>query len=242
MEALFALDPWMALATLTMLEIVLGIDNLVFISVISDRLPADQAPRARRLGLMGALFTRVLLLLVLSWAAHLTRPLFAVGAHVVSARDLVLGLGGLFLLGKATREIHGEVEGRAESAAPPVARRFAFVILQIMTLDVVFSLDSVITAIGMTDRIPVMIAAIAIAIGVMMWAAETVSAFIRRHPTTRMLALAFLLLIGVALVADALHFHIPRGYLYFAIAFSLFVEGLNILTRRKKRRAAPRKP
>ncbi len=242
MESLFSLDLWMALATLTMLEIVLGIDNLVFISVISDRLPAEQAPRARRLGLMGALVTRVLLLLLLSWAAHLTQPLLTVGAHVVSARDLVLGLGGLFLLAKTTREIHGEVEGRAESAAPPVARRFAFVILQIMTLDVVFSLDSVITAVGMTDRIPVMIAAIAIAIGVMMWAAETVSAFLRRHPTTRMLALAFLLLIGVALVADALHFHIPRGYLYFAIAFSLVVEGLNILARRKRQPPVSRKP
>ena len=242
MESLFSLDLWMALATLTMLEIVLGIDNLVFISVISDRLPAEQAPRARRLGLMGALVTRVLLLLLLSWAAHLTQPLLTVGAHVVSARDLVLGLGGLFLLAKATREIHGEVEGRTESAAPPVARRFAVVILQIMTLDVVFSLDSVITAIGMTDRIPVMIAAIAIAIGVMMWAAETVSAFLRRHPTTRMLALAFLLLIGVALVADALHFHIPRGYLYFAIAFSLVVEGLNILARRKRQPHVSKKP
>ncbi len=236
MEALFSLDLWMALATLTLLEIVLGIDNLVFISVISDRLPADQAPRARRLGLMGALLTRVLLLLLLSWAAHLTRPLFALGAHVVSARDLVLGLGGLFLLAKATREIHGEVEGHAQTAPPRVAHRFALVIVQIMTLDVVFSLDSVITAVGMTDRIAVMIAAIAIAICVMMWAAEAVSGFIRRHPTTKMLALAFLLLIGVTLIADALHFHIPRGYLYFAIAFSLFVEGLNILARRKKQR------
>ncbi len=234
MDALFSFDLWMALATLTMLEIVLGIDNLVFISVISERLPADRAPRARRLGLMGALVTRVLLLLALSWAARLTHPLFVMGEHVVSARDLVLGLGGLFLLFKATREIHGEVEGRDATGPRRIARGFALVILQIMTLDVVFSLDSVVTAVGMTDRIPVMIAAIAIAIGVMMWAAEAVSAFIRRHPTTRMLALAFLLLIGVALVADALHFHIPRGYLYFAIAFSLFVEGLNILARRRR--------
>ncbi len=234
MDGLLSLDLWMALLTLTVLEIVLGIDNLVFISVISDRLPAARAPRARRLGLMGALITRVLLLLALSWAAHLTRPLIAVGGHVVTARDLVLGLGGLFLLVKATREIHGEVEGREERAPRRVAESFALVIAQIMALDVVFSLDSVITAVGMTDRIGVMIAAIAIAIAIMMWAAEPVSAFIRTHPTTRMLALAFLLLIGMALVADALHFHIPRGYLYFAIAFSLFVETLNILAQRRR--------
>ena len=225
---------WLSFLTLSLLEIVLGIDNLVFLSVITDRLPKAQARRARRIGLGGALLMRLVLLALLSWIIQLKSPILSIGDFVFSWRDLILGAGGLFLLYKGTREIHEEVEGdRGDAAAHRIGVGLA--IFQIMVLDLVFSLDSVITAVGMTRELPVMFAAVICAMAVMLWAAEPTAAFIRRHPTTKMLALSFLLLVGVALVADALHFHIPRGYLYFAILFSILVETLNQLARRRRR-------
>jgi len=231
-------DPniWVALATLALLEIVLGIDNLVFLSVVTERLPEHQAKRARRIGLAGALLMRIALLFAISWIIGLTRPIFTVMEFTVSWRDVILGAGGLFLLVKGTLEIHSEVEGD-DHGGPRVALGMTAAIVQIMILDMVFSLDSVITAVGMTEHLPVMVAAVVLAILVMFFAAEPVADFIQRHPTMKMLALSFLLLVGVALCADALHFHIPRGYLYFAIAFSLMVEILNHLARRRRRRA-----
>jgi len=231
-------DPniWVAFATLALLEIVLGIDNLVFLSVVTERLPEHQAKRARRIGLAGALLMRIALLFAISWIIGLTRPIFTVMEFTVSWRDVILGAGGLFLLVKGTLEIHSEVEGD-DHDGPRVALGMTAAIVQIMILDMVFSLDSVITAVGMTEHLPVMVAAVVLAILVMFFAAEPVADFIQRHPTMKMLALSFLLLVGVALCADALHFHIPRGYLYFAIAFSLMVEILNHLARRRRRRA-----
>lgn len=227
---------WVAFATLALLEIVLGIDNLVFLSVVTERLPEHQAKRARRIGLAGALLMRIALLFAISWIIGLTRPIFTVMEFTVSWRDVILGAGGLFLLVKGTLEIHSEVEGD-DHGGPRVALGMTAAIVQIMILDMVFSLDSVITAVGMTEHLPVMVAAVVLAILVMFFAAEPVADFIQRHPTMKMLALSFLLLVGVALCADALHFHIPRGYLYFAIAFSLMVEILNHLARRRRRRA-----
>jgi len=227
---------WVAFATLALLEIVLGIDNLVFLSVVTERLPEHQAKRARRIGLAGALLMRIALLFAISWIIGLTRPIFTVMEFTVSWRDVILGAGGLFLLVKGTLEIHSEVEGD-DHDGPRVALGMTAAIVQIMILDMVFSLDSVITAVGMTEHLPVMVAAVVLAILVMFFAAEPVADFIQRHPTMKMLALSFLLLVGVALCADALHFHIPRGYLYFAIAFSLMVEILNHLARRRRRRA-----
>ncbi len=228
-------DIWLSFLTLTMLEIVLGIDNLVFISVMSGRLDPARAARARRLGLIGALATRIALLSAIAWIVGLSAPLFHFADRAVSLRDLVLLGGGLFLLAKATREIHGEVEGRHERLPRSGDVSLTLVVGQIMALDVVFSLDSVITAVGLSEHLPVMIAAVSVAILVMLWAAEPTTRFIRAHPTARMLAFAFLLLIGVALIADGLHFHIPRGYLYFAIAFSMLVEFLNQLAARRRR-------
>jgi len=230
-------DIWASLVTLTVLEIVLGIDNIVFISVIISKLPAAIATRARQLGLALALVFRVALLLTLFWLIGLTRPLFTIAGHGFSWRDLVLLAGGLFLLLKATREIHGDVEGEDETAGsrpPPAA--FGLVVLQIAVIDMVFSVDSIVTAIGIAEQVAVMIAAIVLAMGVMYIAAGAVAHFIERHPTTRMLALAFLLMIGVALVADAVGFHIPRGYLYAAMGFSALVETLNVLARRNRAR------
>src|SRR5687767_637781 len=193
-------DPqiWIALATLTFLEIVLGIDNIIFISILSGKLPPAQQPRARRLGLLGAMATRVLLLFSLAWIIRLTRPWFTVLGHEISGRDLILILGGLFLLGKSTYEIHDKLEGEEGHASSKVAASFASVIIQIMLLDIVFSLDSVITAVGMVDELWVMIAAVMIAVGIMMASAETISAFVNKHPTVKMLALSFLLLIGMS--------------------------------------------
>lgn len=230
------LDPntWVSLATLAILEIVLGIDNIVFLSLVSGRLPLHQQQRARRIGLTLALLMRVLLLLSISWVLSLDQPVATLYGFALSWRDLVLGAGGLFLLFKGTQEIHNEVEPEPEREHS-AAKSFAAAIVQIGLLDIVFSLDSVITAVGVAEHVEVMIAAVAIAIVLMMVAAEPVSAFIDRHPTVKMLALSFLLLIGLALVADAAHFHIPRGYLYFAVAFSMLVEILN-LWRRKRRR------
>jgi predicted tellurium resistance membrane protein TerC len=229
-------DPnaWVALLTLTVLEIVLGIDNIIFLSILAGKLPKAQQPKARRLGLLGAFTTRLVLLMSIAWIVRLTRPLFSVFDHGVSGRDLILLAGGLFLIGKATFEIHNKLEG--EEHGPEGSRRakasFASVIVQIMIIDMVFSLDSVITAVGMADQISVMVIANVIALGIMLTSAGPISGFVDRHPTIKMLALAFLLLIGTNLVADGLGFHIPKGYTYFAMAFSVLVEMLNLRLRR----------
>lgn len=232
-------DIWASLLTLTFLEIVLGIDNIIFLSIITERVAEHRRLLAQRLGLALALFGRIALLAGLVWLTKLTAPLFEVFELAVSWRDIILMAGGLFLLAKATSEIHHTVEGAGpEAGGKQAVTSFAMAIVQILAIDLVFSLDSVITAVGMTDHLPVMVAAVVVAIAVMMFAATPISGFIRRHPTTKMLALSFLLLIGVALVADALHFHVPRGYLYFAIAFSLMVELLNLAASRKRKKAA----
>jgi predicted tellurium resistance membrane protein TerC len=233
------LNVWASLITLTAMEIVLGIDNIVFISVIVGRLPAEQAQRARQIGLAMALGFRIILLSLLFALTHLTEPVFSIAGQGFSYRDLVLIAGGLFLLYKATREIHQDVEGGEEEDVKPVAPRFSMVVWQIAVIDLVFSVDSIITAIGMAEHIGVMIAAVILAVAVMYVAAGSVSGFIHRHPTTRMLALAFLLMIGLSLVADGFGFHIPRGYLYAAMGFSTLVELLNVLARRNR---AKRKP
>jgi len=231
-------DPniWASLATLTALEIVLGIDNLVFLSIVTEKLPPERQPAARRIGLGLALAMRIALLSVVVWIAGLVAPVFSIGEHVVSWRDMILLGGGLFLIGKGTFEIHSAVEGEHEEAASGASTSFAFAIAQIVALDLVFSLDSVITAIGMTQNLPVMVTAVVLAMAVMLFAAEPVSRFIRTHPTTKMLALSFLLLIGTALIADGLHFHIERGYIYAAIVFSVLVEVLNLAARRARRK------
>ena len=221
-----------ALAALTALEIVLGIDNIVFISILSNNLPKEQRPRARFIGLAVALVGRVLLLLSITWIMQLTQPLFTVLGEVFSGRDLILGAGGLFLIGKSTTEIHNKLEGPEDHGHKAAAQTFMAVITQIFLIDVVFSLDSVITAVGMADDVRIMITAIVIAIGIMMLTANAVSRFIDAHPTVKMLALSFLLLIGVMLVAEAFDQHIPKGYIYSAMAFSLFVEALNLRAHR----------
>jgi predicted tellurium resistance membrane protein TerC len=233
-------DPnaWVALATLTALEIVLGIDNLVFISVLTSRLDKVRARRARQIGLSLAFVFRVLMLFGLTWLMQLTAPLFTVFHMGISWRDIILIGGGLFLIAKATHEIHGEVEARFEEepVASTAVQAFAWIIAQLVVIDLVFSLDSIITAIGMAEDIEVMIAAVVIAMIVMYAAANPVGAFIAEHPTTKMLALAFLVLIGMALVADGFEFHIPRGYIYFAMAFAGAVEVFNVLASRNRRR------
>jgi predicted tellurium resistance membrane protein TerC len=233
-------DAWVALLTLTVLEIVLGIDNIVFISVLTARLPLHQQARGRAIGLGAALVMRVLLLLTISWIIGLTRPFITILGMELSGRDLILIGGGLFLLAKATTEIHGALEGAEPghgSGSGRAAASFAGVIVQIGLLDIVFSLDSVITAVGMADDIPVMIIAIVIAIAVMLGAAGPLSRFVEQHPTIKMLALSFLLLIGMSLVAEGFEVHIPKGYIYFAMGFSVFVELLNV--RLRPRPAAP---
>jgi predicted tellurium resistance membrane protein TerC len=229
-------DPqaWIGLATLTVLEIVLGIDNVIFISILAGKLPVSQQPRARRLGLGLAMLSRIALLFSLSWVIRLTRPLFTVLGQEISGRDLVLIIGGLFLLAKSTREIHERLEGEENGSEVRAAPSFGSVMVQIMLLDVVFSLDSVITAVGMVDQIWVMVAAVIIAVGVMLAFAGRISAFVDQHPTVKMLALSFLLLIGVALLAEGFDRHIPKGYIYFAMAFSVMVELLNLRTRRRR--------
>jgi predicted tellurium resistance membrane protein TerC len=224
---------WMALLTLTLLEVVLGIDNVVFISILASKLPAEQQAKARQVGLSLALIMRILLLLGISWIIGLTKPLFEIFQHPISGRDLILLLGGLFLIGKSTHEIHNKLEGEEGHASAKIAPTFASVIVQILLLDVVFSLDSVITAVGMVDQISVMIIAVIIAILFMLAFAGTISAFIERHPTLKILALSFLILIGVALVAESFHHKIPKGYIYFSMAFSLAVEIINIKLRKK---------
>ncbi len=229
-------DPnaWIGLLTLTALEIVLGIDNIVFISILSSKLPVAQQPRARRLGLMGAFVSRVLLILSIAWIVRLTRPLFTVAGFELSGRSLILLVGGLFLIGKATFEIHDKLEGEQETkAVKRVAQGMTTVIIQIMLIDIIFSLDSVITAVGMVDEIAIMIAANVIALAIMLISATPIANFVDKHPTVKMLALAFLVLIGTNLVAEGLGQHIPKGYTYFAMAFSLLVEMLNLRMRAK---------
>jgi predicted tellurium resistance membrane protein TerC len=232
-------DPqiWIGLATLTALEIVLGIDNIIFISILAGKLPAEQQPKARRLGLGGAMVMRILLLLSIAWVIRLTAPLFTAVGQEISGRDLILLVGGLFLLAKATYEIHDKLEGEEGHASKKVAASFTGVIVQIMLLDMVFSLDSVITAVGMVDEIGVMIAAMVIAVAVMMLAAGPISRFVEAHPTVKILALSFLLLIGMSLVAEGLDQHIPKGYIYFAMGFSIFVEAINLRVRSAKRKS-----
>jgi predicted tellurium resistance membrane protein TerC len=238
MDWLFSTEIWLALLTLSTLEIVLGIDNLVFISIAVSKLPPEQRPRARRIGLALACITRIMLLLSLAFLAQMRNNLFNLFGMDFSVRDLVLIAGGLFLLVKGTMEIHDSVEGRGEEediGTKPSAV-FAWVIAQIAVIDIVFSLDSVITAVGMVDNRWVMVAAIMIAVGIMIFAANPIGNFIDKHPTVKMLALAFIILVGVALIADGFEFHIDRKFLYFAMAFSAGVESLNILANRKKRR------
>jgi predicted tellurium resistance membrane protein TerC len=237
-------DPqtWIALITLTSLEIVLGVDNVIFISILASKLPAAQQPRARRLGLFLAMFMRIALLFSITWLIRLTAPLFGVLGHEFSGRDLILLVGGLFLIAKATYEIHDKLEGEEGHGSARVVASFAAVIIQVMLLDVVFSLDSVITAVGMANDLPVMVTAVVVAVGVMMVSAGAIGDFVERHPTIKILALSFLLLIGVSLMADGLRQHIPKGYIYFAMAFSVFVELINLRVRGKAKPVELRQP
>jgi predicted tellurium resistance membrane protein TerC len=235
---IFDPNAWAALVSLTALEIVLGIDNVVFIAVLVARLEKAAARRARQIGLALALVFRVLLLFFLTWLIGLTEPVIEFAARALSWRDLILGAGGLFLIAKATQEIHAEVEGMAETRADATAtagRAFVWVIVQVIVIDIVFSIDSIVTAIGMAQDVEIMVAAVLIAVAVMYVASGVVAGFIADHPTVKMLALAFLVLIGVALVADGMGFHIPRGYIYFAMAFAAAVEFVNVLARRRRR-------
>ncbi len=227
-------DPqvWIALATLTGLEIVLGIDNIIFISILVSKLAEHKQPGARTLGLALAMIMRIILLFSLTWIMGLTRPLFAILGNEISGRDIILIAGGLFLLGKSTLEIHDKLEGKEGRASERVPSSYEGVLIQIMLLDIVFSLDSVITAIGMASQLFIMILAVVIAVIFMMLASGSISRFVERHPTIKVLALSFLLLIGIALIADGLNLHIPKGYIYFAMAFSVFVEMINLRIRR----------
>ena len=237
MELLTSLDAWIALITLTVLEVVLGIDNIIFISLLSSKLEKSVQARARSLGLFMAMLMRIAMLLLIAWIGRLTTPLFSLGEHGVSGRDLILLVGGLFLLGKATHEIHEKIEGDGHGPTGNPVASFTLVIGQIMILDIVFSLDSVITAVGMADDVRIMVAAVIIAVGVMLVAAGPVGNFVDRHPTVKMLALGFLLLIGMSLIADGAGFHIPKGYIYFAMGFSVFVEFLNLQVRQRRLRS-----
>jgi predicted tellurium resistance membrane protein TerC len=228
-----SVEGWIALGTLTVLEIVLGIDNIVFISILAGKLPQQDRDRARKVGLSLAMVIRILLLLSITWVMGLTAPLFAVLGKEISGRDLILVIGGLFLLGKSTLEIHEKLEGVEGHGAARVAKSFGSVIVQILLLDIVFSLDSVITAVGMAEDVAVMILAVIIAVGVMLLSSGVISDFVDRHPTVKILALSFLLLIGVSLIGEGLDQHIPKGYIYFAMAFSVFVEMINLRIRAK---------
>ena len=228
MASLTSPEIWIALATLTFLEIVLGVDNIIFISILAGKLPDATRDKARRIGLLAAMVTRILLLLSLAWIIRLTRPLFTVLGNEISGRDLILIAGGLFLLAKSTHEIHQKLEGEEGEGSGRVAATFKGVVFQIMLLDIVFSLDSVITAVGMARRVEVMVAAIMVSVALMMWWSKPIGEFVERHPTIKILALSFLLLIGVTLIADGLGQHISKGYVYFAMGFSVFVEMLNL--------------
>ena len=225
-------EGWIALGTLTVLEIVLGIDNIVFISILAGKLPPQDRERARKVGLSLAMFIRIALLLSITWVMGLTEPLFTLG-KAISGRDLILIVGGLFLIAKSTHEIHDKLEGAEGSGSAKVAASFAAVIIQILLLDIVFSLDSVITAVGMANDVVVMVLAVIIAVGVMLISSGTIGEFVERHPTVKMLALSFLLLIGMSLVAEGFEQHIPKGYIYFAMGFSVFVEMINLRVRAK---------
>jgi predicted tellurium resistance membrane protein TerC len=233
MDWLTSPESWIALLTLTVLEIVLGIDNVIFISILAGKLPRGQQAKARRLGLFLAMFIRIGLLASLAWIISLTKPWFILFGHGISGRDLILLLGGLFLLAKSTHEIHDRLEGDEGEASARTAASFTGVIVQILLLDIVFSLDSVITAVGMANHLPVMIAAVVIAVAVMMVSAGAIGDFVARHPTVKMLALSFLLLIGMSLVAEGFGQHVSKGYIYFAMGFSVFVEMLNLRMKKK---------
>jgi predicted tellurium resistance membrane protein TerC len=242
MESFWSPGALIALATLTVLEIVLGVDNVIFISILSGKLPPQDQRRARRIGLFAAMFMRILLLLSLAWIVRLTTPLFTIFSRGISGRDLILLLGGLFLIAKSTHEIHDKLEGEAGHGSARVRASFVSVIIQIMVLDIVFSLDSVITAVGMAEHLWVMVTAVILAVGIMMLSAEVISDFVHHHPTVKMLALSFLLLIGVSLVAEGFHHHIPKGYIYFAMGFSVFVEAINLRVRARAKPVQLREP
>ena len=227
-------EGWIALVTLTVLEIVLGIDNIVFISILAGKLRREDRERARKVGLSLAMFIRIGLLLSITWVMGLTTPLFTIGKEI-SGRDLILIIGGLFLIAKSTHEIHEKLEGEEGGASAKVAASFTAVLIQILLLDIVFSLDSVITAVGMAEQVSIMILAVVIAVGVMLVSAGPISAFVEKHPTVKMLALSFLLLIGVSLIGEGLDQHIPKGYIYFAMGFSIFVEMINLRVRKKSK-------
>lgn len=236
-------DPnaWIALFTLTILEVVLGIDNIIFISILVSRLPEELRARARKLGLALAMIARIILLLGISWVMGLTSDLFSIAGHQISGRDLILIGGGVFLLWKSTHEIHHSLEGREQSQDSKTQATFGGVLFQIAVIDIVFSLDSVITAVGMADHIQVMVLAVIIAVGVMMVGAKPIGDFVDEHPTFKILALSFLLMVGVSLVAEGLEFHIPKGYIYFSMAFSAFVEFLNLRMRKSQKAVELRK-
>jgi predicted tellurium resistance membrane protein TerC len=236
MELLTDPQAWIAFATLTALELVLGIDNIIFISILVDKLPPEKREVARRIGLFMAMFMRIGLLLLLSVIVGLVAPLFTVFSQEISGRDLILILGGLFLIWKSTGEIHQSLEGEEEHAASTTANTMTSVILQIMVIDLVFSLDSIITAVGMVDEVAIMIAAVVVSVGLMMLFAKGIGEFVSNHPTIKMLALAFLVVVGVVLMAEGLGHHVPKGYIYFAMAFSLGVELLNIRFRKRAKK------
>ena len=235
-------EGWIALATLTILEIVLGIDNIVFISILAGKLRQQERGRARRIGLSLAMFIRIALLWSITWVIRLTAPLFTVLSQEISGRDLILLIGGLFLIAKSTHEIHEKLEGDEGESSTRVAASFAGVIVQILLLDIIFSLDSVITAVGMAEDLAVMVIAVILAVGVMLVSAGAISEFVDRHPTVKMLALSFLLLIGVSLIAEGLDQHIPKGYIYFAMGFSVFVEMINLRIRARSKPVHLRQP
>src|SRR5688572_16172750 len=231
MDAFLTADGLIALLTLTFLEVVLGVDNVIFISILTGKLPAHQQQKARTIGLAGAMGMRILLLLSLTWIMQLTQPFFTAFGHGFSGRDLILISGGLFLLWKATMEIHDRLEGEESHGAAKITPSFGAIIGQIMVLDIIFSLDSVITAVGMANDISIMVAAVVIAVAIMMFSARPIGEFVMRHPTVKVLALSFLLMIGLALISDGVGFHIPKGYIYFAMGFSIFVEMINLRVR-----------
>ncbi len=233
MDAFLTADGLIAFVTLTVLEVVLGIDNVIFISILSGKLPPADQDRARKIGLMAAMVMRILLLMSIAWIIGLTEPLFSIGSRGLSGRDLILAGGGLFLIFKATREIHEKLEGEDGHVTARVAPSLMAVITQIMLLDIVFSLDSVITAVGMADDLAIMIAAVVVAVGIMLFSAAAVSRFVDAHPTVKVLALSFLLLIGCSLIAEGFGAHIPKGYIYFAMGFSVFVEAINLRVSKK---------
>ena len=242
MEWISTPESWIALLTLTALEIVLGIDNIIFISIIAGKLPENQQKIGRQVGLVMAMLTRILLLFSIAWLTRLTTPLFSVFSHEISGRGIILIIGGLFLLGKSTFEIHERLEGEEGHGDQKVAVSLSGVIIQIMLLDIVFSLDSVITAVGMVDEIAIMVTAVVVAVGIMLFASNPISDFVNDRPTLKILSLSFLLLIGFSLVADGLGFHIPKGYIYFAMGFSVFVEVINLQVRGKTKPVQLRKP